>query len=131
LFYWSLATIKFASGDLNNAQTCAEKALKFSQQNHEKWLEALSWAALGRILGKVDPLGIDWARDAILKGMKICDDSGYKLYSAQGHLFLGELHADTGQREKALENLRKAKAMYQEMKLDYWLGRTKEVMGRL
>jgi hypothetical protein len=33
--------------------------------------------------------------------------------------------------EKALENLKKAEGMYQEMGLDYWLGKTQEVLGRL
>jgi len=35
-----------------------------------------------------------------------------------------------GQREKALENLKKAKGMFQEMRMDYWLRRTQEVLER-
>ena len=35
-----------------------------------------------------------------------------------------------GQREKALENLKKAKGMFQEMGMDYWLRRTQEVLER-
>ena len=36
-----------------------------------------------------------------------------------------------GQREKALENLKKAKGMFQEMGMDYWLRRTQEVLERV
>ena len=53
------------------------------------------------------------------------------MYGSQGYLFLGELYADTGERDKALENLNKAEAMFQEMGMDYWLRKTQEVLGRL
>ena len=48
-----------------------------------------------------------------------------------GYLFLVELYTDAGQREKALENLKKAKGMFQEMGMDYWLAKTREVLGKL
>ena len=51
--------------------------------------------------------------------------------AAQGYLFLGELCADKGQTEKALENLKKAEGMFQGMGMDYWLAKTQEVLGRL
>jgi len=34
---------------------------------------------------------------------------------APGYLALGELHADAGHKEKALENLKKAGSMFEEM----------------
>jgi hypothetical protein len=48
-----------------------------------------------------------------------------------GYLCLGELYADSGQKEKSLENLKTAEAMYQEMKMGRWLGKTREVLDRL
>jgi hypothetical protein len=42
-----------------------------------------------------------------------------------------EIHADTGQKGLALENLKKAEGMFQEMGMDYWLGKTLEVLRRL
>ncbi len=48
-----------------------------------------------------------------------------------GYLFLGELYLDTGQKEKALENLKKAGGMFKEMGMDYWLAKTDEVLKRL
>jgi hypothetical protein len=44
---------------------------------------------------------------------------------------LGELYADTGQKEKALEHLKKAEERFQEMGMDYWLAKTQEVLERL
>jgi len=54
-----------------------------------------------------------------------------KSFSAQGYLFLGELYADKGQKEKALENLKKAERMFRDMGMDYWVAKTQEVLGRL
>jgi len=44
-----------------------------------------------------------------------------KPWYSQGRMFLGELHQDMGEKEKATENLRVAEAMFQEMGMDYWL----------
>ena len=49
---------------------------------------------------------------------------------AAGHLFLGELYADARQK-KALENLKKAEAILQEMGMGRWLARTKELLGKV
>jgi hypothetical protein len=48
-----------------------------------------------------------------------------------GYLHLGELCLDVGHKEKALEPLKKAECMFREMGMDYWLGKTREVLARL
>jgi hypothetical protein len=41
---------------------------------------------------------------------------------------LEKLYSDGGQKEKALEYLKKAEEMTKEMGMDYWLAKTKEVL---
>jgi hypothetical protein len=60
-----------------------------------------------------------------------CPPSSPKPTYAQGHLFLGEVYAHSGQKEKALEHLKEAETMFQEMGMDYWLGVTREVSAGL
>jgi len=36
--------------------------------------------------------------------------------------------SDRRQKQKYLENLKKAEAMYQEMKMGLWLGKTREIL---
>jgi tetratricopeptide (TPR) repeat protein len=129
--YWVLGMIDFQEGDLSNAHTHIKKAIELSQQNNERAIEggALTWQ--GRILGKIDSSQIKKAKEFILNGIKIADDLKLKPDCSQGYLFLGELYADNGQREKALENLKKAENMFQEMGMDYWLSKTQEVLERL
>jgi len=131
-FYYGLFSIvHFNSGDLQNAQLWAEKALKISQKKHEKWAEGFVGTLLGRILGKGGKSQIDIAEECIVKGIGILDELKAKPAYAQGYLFLGELYADTGQRDNALENLKRAEVMFQEMGMDYWLAKTQEVSGRV
>ena len=48
-----------------------------------------------------------------------------------GYYFLGELYADTGQKDKARETLEKALSMMDEMGMMYWPDRAREVLARL
>jgi len=130
-FYYGLSMIHLDSGEFENAQSFAEKALDFSQKNNEKWAEGISLNLMGRILGKKEPPEIERAEEHILQGIKILEELKSKPFYSQGYLFLGELNADTGQKEKALENLNKAEKMFQEMGMDYWLAKTQEVLKKV
>ncbi len=44
---------------------------------------------------------------------------------------MGVLYADIGQKDKALENLKKADGMFRGMGMDYYLAKTQEVLARL
>jgi tetratricopeptide (TPR) repeat protein len=128
IFHWFLAFAHCDLGNLNEAKVHAEQALNLAQTSHQKYWEGLSGIQLGRILGKMEGSQLRRAEEHILKGMKILDELETKPLYAQGYLFLGDLYADAGQKEKAIENLRKAEAMFQKMGMDYWLARTKRLL---
>jgi predicted ATPase len=50
---------------------------------------------------------------------------------ARGCLSLGEVYDKAGQKEKAMENLKKAETMFQEMGMNYWLATTRKVLAGL
>jgi tetratricopeptide (TPR) repeat protein len=131
LFYWCLGAVYLESGDLKNAQHWAEKALKISQKNHEKTPEGGVWILLGRIFGKAGMAQVNKAEECILQGIKILDELKSKPFYAYGYLFLGELYANTGQKDKALEHLKKAEGMFQEMGMGYWLAKAQDVLATL
>jgi class 3 adenylate cyclase/tetratricopeptide (TPR) repeat protein len=131
LYHVWLSRVYFDLGNLSEARLHAEEALSLAQRNREGLFEPKSWIQLGRVTGKTDRAQIAKAEECILRGMKMSDELGMKPYYASGHLALGELYADGGQKEKALEHLRKAEAMYEEMGMDYWLARTKQLLASL
>jgi tetratricopeptide (TPR) repeat protein len=108
-----------------------EEALRLSQKYSERGMEAWSLTLLGRILGRMEIPQIHKAEEYILQGMKISDEMKEKAYCALGYFSLGELYANAGQKKMALENLRKAESMFQEMGMDYWLGKAQEELKRL
>jgi tetratricopeptide (TPR) repeat protein len=132
--YFYLAAIHSAGGDLQSGRECAEEALRLSQEFNGKAMEGLAWMALGSIEWKADPTHIDVAEADIRKGSSILEEQKLRAYSAQGYLFLGELLVDGGNRDAALESLKKAEALYLEMRVipqSHWLGRAQEAMGRV
>jgi tetratricopeptide (TPR) repeat protein len=130
-YHLGLSMIHFYLGNLSEAKVQAEQALKLSQTNHEKYLEGISWIQLGKVLGKMEGSQFHKAEEHILQGMNILEELETKPAYAQGYLSLGQLYADAGQREKAFENLKKAEAMFQKMGMDYYMARTKKLMGTL
>ncbi|MGD0663634.1 MAG: AAA family ATPase, partial [Syntrophorhabdales bacterium] len=129
--YLFLGDTHLQLGDLENALASVDEGLRLSQKNHERHFEAIALIFLGRILGRTETPQIHKAEECMLQGMKIADELKTKPYCAQGHLFLGELYAHEGQKEKALENLTKAETMFQEMGMDYWLAEARKVLAGL
>jgi tetratricopeptide (TPR) repeat protein len=129
--HWVLGLVHLDSGELENARKCMEEALKISESHNEKHAEGASRFCMGRILGKIDTSQSEKAEEYILQGITILEELKMKPWSTDGYLFLGELYADSGQKEKALEILKKAEIAFQDMGMDYWLRRTQEVLGRL
>ena len=121
--------VHYDSGDLENAQESLKEAIKLSEQNDENSVLGYSKIWLGRVLGKVNLAKRDKANELIMQGIKLLDDLKIKPWSSQGYLFLGELYLNTGKRDKAIENLKRAEGMFLKMGMDYWLGKTQEVLG--
>jgi tetratricopeptide (TPR) repeat protein len=119
-----LSMVLSDSSDLRKAANCNEKALELSQKNNERHWEGFSRIIMGRIVGKGDPSQTDKAEEYILQGTKQLGELKIRPISVLGYLFLGEIYADTGQREKALENLKKAEAESKKMEMDHWLAKT-------
>jgi len=129
--YYALCMVHFDLGDLQSAQSSIEEALRLSENNNEKWVEGMSRTLLGRVLGKREKSQYAKAEEYIMQGIKILDELKIRPNCSIGYLYLGELYADTDQREKALESLKKAESMMREMGMDYWLRRTLEVLERV
>ena len=129
--YYVLGMIHFDSGDLKAAQSYVEMALELSQKSNQKDFQGMSLILLGRLLGRANVSQRRDAEERILQGISILTELKLKPLYSTGFINLAEHYADIGQTEKALENLRKAKGMFHEMGMDYWLARTQKILERL
>jgi tetratricopeptide (TPR) repeat protein len=126
-----LSMVHADSGHWTEAMFHAEEGINLSQKNQERINEGWGGLILGRIIGKSGGMNVERAESTILKGMGILEELGIKPDIALGHFYLGELYADAGLKEKALENLKEAENLLQEMAMDYWLERTRKVLEKL
>jgi len=131
LHHLILGGIHLRLGDLKNARSFMDEALRLSQKNNEKLMEGRSWIFWGRILERMEPQQTDKAEKCIFQGMKILDELRLKPWFSLGYFYLGELYVNAGQKEKAMENLRKGEILFQEMGMDYWLAQTRKVLAEL
>ena len=82
-------------------------------------------------MGKKEAPEFDRAEKYISKGIHFSEEWKLKPYISQGYFCLGDLYNDMGRKEEALEYLKKAERMFQEMGMEYWLDRTKEVLEKV
>jgi len=131
LAHFQLGWIYLESGDLKNARGMAEESLRLSKKNGEKFIEGWSRILLGKIVGREAPHEIHKAEEYIRKGIAICEKLKTRPFYTQGYLFLGQLYLNAGDKEKAIELLQKAEAMFREMGMDYWLGEARAALAGL
>jgi class 3 adenylate cyclase/tetratricopeptide (TPR) repeat protein len=129
--YLYLSKTYFDLDDLKSAQTYIEEALKISQKNGEKHLEGASLVWLGRIFGETESTKNEKAKQYMQKGIKILRELKIRPWYSEGYLYLGELNAKLGNREDALNNLRKAESIYQEIGMEYHLFKAQEILSKL
>jgi hypothetical protein len=82
-------------------------------------------------ISRIDPTQIEAAEQQILQGIGLHEELGLPPLFALGYMFLGEVCAASGRPKEALEHLKKAEALFEGMGMDFWLGRTREVLTRI
>jgi tetratricopeptide (TPR) repeat protein len=129
--YWILAMVRFDQGDLEDALRCSEKALELSLKNNERRYEGLSRIWIGKCLGSKEKAQYGEGERLILEGYDILKKLCVRPAMAQGHFHLGELYRNSGEDLKAVEELGKAKAMFEEMEMDYWTAKARQALEGL
>lgn len=132
--YLCLAMTLRDTGDQKRALECAAEALRISQECNSKACEVLSRALLGCMVAEMTPAIIEDTEKQIRDGISILEDRKIKAPSTPVYLFLGEFLAKAGRKEEAIESLKKAESLYEEMEVgseSFWLTRTKEALKKL
>ena len=123
--------VSLDSGDLHGARNSIEEALRLSRASGERYIEGRAGIWLGRVLGKADVSQAAAAEEHILQGMRILEKLEIRPWQAEGHFLAGELYSDTGQQQKALTSLMKARGMFQEMEMTHWLSRVQRTLANV
>jgi len=127
--YGHLGNVYIDEGNLETARGYLDKSLKGAQDHGARCWEAWWRIWLARTYNWADDSQYTQAEASLLKALEINNE--VEPWSAIAYSELGALYADTGQTERALETLKKAEGMMQEMGMDYWLHRTQDVLERV
>ena len=111
------------------SRTLLEESLRISQKNGEKGLEARTLIEIGGLISKANLGNEKEAIERIDKGIEVLQQFEMRPFIAKGHLILGEHYLRTNNLEMAIENLKHAQTMFQEMGMDFWANRTKAVIS--
>jgi len=131
LHYVIFTMVLFGQGDLEGALRAAEKALALSLKNKERRYEGLSKVWIGKIQGSRAKAQYKEGEERILEGYDILKELSLRPAMAQGHFHLGELYGNSGENGKAVEELRRAETMFEEMAMDYWTAKAREALRGL
>jgi tetratricopeptide (TPR) repeat protein len=131
LHYFSMGICHAESGEYDVARHAFEKGLIICRENHEKIIEGSLLIWLGRVLGKSQLPENTEAHNSILRGIRVSEELSHRPDLAIGNFFLGEFYADRGEKEEAVEYLKKALKLLNEMEMQYWPDEVQKVLSRL
>ena len=130
---WQIATIQYflgmcyhKSNDLENALSNMNQSLMTATKNNEYFYKGTALIWKGRILGKLQDSPLKDADQLIMEGIKILASLDAAPETAKGHFFLGEFFTLKNQLKTAGTYLKKAKASFKKMNMEYWLEQTKK-----
>jgi hypothetical protein len=110
-------------------QTDLPDGAKFCKECGQK-IRAYPWLVLEGFSGKVME-NQKRLKSVFDEGLSISKGIKLKSWYSQGGMFIGEFYLDVSQKEKAQEHLNEAEALFQEMGMDYWLGRTRTLLTKI
>jgi len=129
-FHWCVSVAYFELEDLTKALFHAEEGVSTAKKYNQRCIGGICLIQLGMVQWKSKKINMAQAEECIREGINILKDMEIKPWEAWGYLRLGELFADAGEREKALENLKRAEQMCDRMGMDLWPARTRKALAR-
>jgi tetratricopeptide (TPR) repeat protein len=129
--YFCLGICCAQSGEYDAARHTFEKGLEISRNNYEKFTEGSLLVWLGRVLGKSQLSKNTDAHNSILQGIRVSEELSHRPDQAIGYFFLGEFYADRSEKEEALEYLKKALKLFEEMEMQYWPDEARKVLSSI
>jgi tetratricopeptide (TPR) repeat protein len=114
---------------VEDARTCADRAVLLARERGERGDEAWALRLLGEIASHHTRPDVATAEAHYGAAMALASELGMRPLVAHCHLGLGKLYRRTGKRQQAQEHLSTATTMYREMDMRFWLEQAEAEMG--
>jgi tetratricopeptide (TPR) repeat protein len=127
----SLGEAHLLAGDLEEAQSLAQRALVIARQHRERGNEAYALRLLGEITAHRVPLDVAPAEAHYQQALTLAEELGMRPLQAHCHRGLGTLYLQAGQSEQARTELSMAIEMYTSMDMTFWLPQTEATLAQV
>jgi tetratricopeptide (TPR) repeat protein len=124
-----LAEAYLVASRMEDALSCALRALELSQTHRERGHQAWTLRLLGDIAMHHQPLNFNQAEMDYQQALSLADELGMRPLQAHCHRGLGTLYSQTGQVEQARTELSTAIEMYRDMEMTFWLPETEAALA--
>ncbi|MCP4751142.1 MAG: hypothetical protein GY866_09625 [Proteobacteria bacterium] len=131
---YRLSRIHQFTGDLQTAMTHAEAIIQISENQEEivySGFRGVARVLYGLLLAKLDSAQFDEAEGLMLDGTKLLEELAVKPDIARAYQSLGDFYLTVGESEEALNYLSKAEEQFNEMDMQFYLGRNQEIKSRV
>lgn len=126
----NLGICHYGLAHYHRAKKAFENALDKSRESHEEHMEAKALICLGRTTWETDPSDADSALRYITKGIKILKALETLPDLGLGYYFTGKILNRNGDKTGALEYLKKAERLFEEMEIVPLLDKTRSEKER-
>jgi class 3 adenylate cyclase/tetratricopeptide (TPR) repeat protein len=113
---------------VEDARTCADRAVLLARERGERGDEAWALRLLGEIASHHSRPDVATAEVHFAAAMAVASELGMQPLVAHCHLGLGKLYRRTGKQDQAREHLTTSTTMYREMDMRFWLERAEREM---
>ena len=119
------------AGRLDDAATQAASALELSQAYRERGREAWILRLMGEIGRMRTPVQVEWTESQYRRAMDLAEDLAMRPLVAHCHFGLGQLWAQSGYSDKALEELLRASDLYRSLNMTASLYETEAALATI
>src|SRR5262245_29577196 len=127
----SVGEVQVRTGSLEEAHTCAERALALARTYQERGNQAYALYLLGETAAPREPPLVERAETHYRQALALADELGMRPLQAHCHRGLGMLYAATSQCEQARAELSRAIEMYTSMDMTFWLPKTEAALAQV
>ncbi len=126
--YWFLANVLCDKGELVQARTHIDEAIRTARKLDEVYYIGLSYVTLGRILARTGTAEAAQAEDFMNRGIKILLDLKIEPQVGIGYLCMAEMYGLGGEFPKAFRALQDAAAIFRDTGMTQWLAKCELAM---
>jgi tetratricopeptide (TPR) repeat protein len=127
----SLAECLLALGELDEACRVCQDAITLAEEGGDRFHAALAHRILAESLSRLRPSDSQSPLGEILDAIRIQQEIGAQPELARSYVSCARLHKAAGESERAIENLAKAIAMFQEMDMAWDLAHAEQVLAQI